>query len=366
VNVLIVDDSVVFRMAISAALKEIEWVSVAGAVSNGQLAVEALKKDSTISLVTLDLEMPVMDGIETIKKIREFNKTVPIIIFSSVSHHGAEKTLQALSLGANDFVTKQESGGAASIDSSLEMIRNSLLPKVHAFRNIVKPTEPIVETPKVVDKPNPVVSPANTLNKSSVEDFLRSMTIKPKLIIIGCSTGGPEALKTIFMNIKSKATVPMLLVQHMPPIFTEKLAQRLDEVCEPIKVSEAKAGDPVVAGTCLIAPGDYHMTYSETNVVRLNQEEKICFVRPAVDALVDSVAEKFNGKVLTFILTGMGADGAESCVRLANKGDYLAIQDEESAVVWGMAGALKDKVPGVSQFKLEEIAEIINNVFERV
>ncbi|PIQ61077.1 MAG: chemotaxis response regulator protein-glutamate methylesterase, partial [Bdellovibrio sp. CG12_big_fil_rev_8_21_14_0_65_39_13] len=211
-KVLVVDDSVVFRMAISQALSEVPGISNPKTVSNGQLAIQHLKNFPDTDLITLDLEMPVMDGIQTIKEIRKFNRKVIIIVFSSLSVKGAEKTLEALTSGANDFVTKQEAGGATSIDASLGMIRELLLPKVSAFSKRQN-SEPIAQ---------------ETL-KTKTEDLI-SMTIKPRLIVIGSSTGGPEALSTIFKGLNVRANIPILIVQHMPPIFTDKLAQMLNNL----------------------------------------------------------------------------------------------------------------------------------------
>ena len=348
-KVLVVDDSVVFRMAISQALTEVPGISNPKTVSNGQLAIQHLKNFPDTDLITLDLEMPVMDGIQTIKEIRKFNKKVIIIVFSSLSIKGAEKTLEALTSGANDFVTKQEAGGASSIDASLSMIRELLLPKVTAFSK-VQPTP---------DSAN------NVLPKTNIDSFV-SMTIKPRLIVIGSSTGGPEALSTIFKGISTKVNLPILIVQHMPPIFTEKLAQMLNNLTPHVEVKEAKVGDELTPGVALIAPGDFHMTLEKGGTIKLNQDPKVCFVRPAVNVLLDSVSRNFNEQLACFILTGMGDDGAEGCKKLPTSKTYHFVQSKETSVVWGMPGAAILAVPTAKIVHLNDISSILNNIFNRI
>lgn len=347
-NVLVVDDSVVFRMAISQALAEVPGVVNPKTVSNGQLAIQHLKNFPNTDLITLDLEMPVMDGIQTIKEIRKFNKKVIIIVFSSQSIKGAEKTLEALTSGANDFVTKQEAGGASSIDASLSMIRELLLPKVSAFSQ--------GQAEKTI---------VNEIQKPKV-DYLTTMTIKPRLILIGASTGGPEALSTIFKGISTKVSIPILVVQHMPPLFTEKLAQMLNNQTPHVEVREAKAGDEVVPGVALIAPGDFHMTLEKGGVIKLNQDPKVCFVRPSVNVLLESVSRHFSDQVACFILTGMGDDGAEGCKKLPQNKTYFFVQSKESSVVWGMPGAAIKAIPDAKIIPITEVSTILNNIFNRV
>lgn len=349
-KVLVIDDSAVFRMAISASLKASAEIGEVKTARNGEEGIDILKKDDSIELITLDLEMPVMDGITAIQEIRKFNQKVIIIVFSSLSREGAEKTLEALRLGANDFVTKQEVGGAYSVENSLEMISEVLIPKVKSF-----------------NKKGSTKEGANSNFEEGYNKLVGELAVRPRLLVIGSSTGGPEALGSLFSKITKKPNMPILLVQHMPAYFTERFAAHLDKLCPHISFKEAKSGDIPKAGDCLIAPGDYHMVFEADGKVSLNQDEKVCFVRPAVDVLFDSVTENFEKGVMAIVLTGMGSDGALSCKRMsAKKSPLLLVQDEESSVVWGMPGAVKEQLPDVVELNIEYIAKLINESFSRI
>ena len=371
-NILIVDDSVVFRMAIKQALDGLSGISVDASVSNGELAVKYIKDHPEIDLITLDMEMPVMNGMETIKAIREFNKKVMIIVFSSHTIKGAEKTLEALHLGANDFVTKEEASGA-TLDGSLAMIQENLLPKIEAFKKVnitAKGGETRTTPSPTINQPvsNESVIPQEIpqdVPKDTASQFVE-MQIKPKIILIGSSTGGPEALRAVFNGINVKASVPMLLVQHMPAMFTAKLAEMLDASTPHVKVKEAEDGEVVKAGVCYIAPGDYHMEINEEQKIILHQGEKVCFVRPSVNVLFDSVAKHFKSQTMSIVMTGMGDDGAEGVKSLKEISNYSFIQNEESSIVWGMPGAVHRTGVTTHILDLKEIPELINRVFNRV
>ena len=355
-KIMVVDDSIVFRSSITQALNDVQGYNVFKACSNGKIAVDFLKQNPDTDLVTLDMEMPVMDGLETIKEIRKFNKDVIIVVFSSVTKSGAEKTIDALAAGANDFVTKIE--GANTIDQSLEEIRKELVPKIEALKI------------KYQKKANPVASIApkkkDIVEEScNLEKVVSAMSIKPKLLLIGCSTGGPDALKTIFDAIDFKISIPVLIVQHMPPMFTQKLAELLNK--NPFnEITEAKLGDQIGAGKCLIAPGDYHMLLKKDGTIDLNQAEKVCFVRPAVNVLFESVANNYNEQVMTIILTGMGDAGTEGLKKLDAKNPYNFIQDESSSVVWGMPGSVSRSGINHHVLPLKKMSELIKLVSERI
>jgi two-component system chemotaxis response regulator CheB len=335
-------------MAIKQALTEIPEVEIVGALSNGQLAVDFLEKGAAVDLITLDMEMPILDGMETIKKVRKFNKRVAIIVFSSHTTKGAEKTIDALSLGANDFVTKEESGGAKSIDNSLAMIRENLFPKIVAFQKMVS----LREEP----------APREKSERARVEiDF----PIKPKLIVMTSSTGGPEALTKVFKNLKKGSNIPILLVQHMPPIFTAKLADMLSKISPGYTVLEAKGGEVPQPDHCYVAPGDYHMVLDSSGKLQLNQGEKVCFVRPAANCLFESVAQNFKQKVASFVLTGMGEDGAEGVEALSKQESYNFYQDQDSCTVWGMPAAVERSGLGKC-LELSHIPEVINYINSRI
>jgi two-component system chemotaxis response regulator CheB len=342
-KILVVDDSIVFRSAITQALQKVTGLNVFKSVVNGKLALDILRLHPDVDLITLDMEMPVMDGLETIKEIRKTNKDVTIIVFSSLTVKGAEKTIEALNAGADDFLAKPE---------GMDSMEGELVQKVLAFKDRKIKRSTIVERKVTTQAPLP------TLNND--------MPIKPKLILIGSSTGGPEALSTVFRSITEKVSVPMLLVQHMPPMFTEKLATALTKL-SPVEVREAKTGDVLVPGVCLIAPGDYHMTINKDGIISLNQKEKNCFVRPSVNVLLESVAENFNKQVLNIVLTGMGDDGAVGTKKISDKGAYTFIQDKESCIVWGMPGAVHKAIGDQARIiPLGQIGALINTVSKRV
>lgn len=345
-KVLVVDDSVVFRTAIKTALQESEDVTEVKPASNGKIAVDFLKQGH-FDAMTLDLEMPVMDGVDTIKAVREFNKDIPIIIFSAQNINSANKTLKALEMGANDFVQKIE---GSDLTENLKMIQSELIPKFKAFIDKIKRNQEVKRTAS-----SAVVKPM----------FDTAETTKPNLICIGSSTGGPDTLKQIFEALKPGITTPMLLVQHMPPIFTTQFAKALDTISS-VSVSEAKDGDILKPGHCYLAPGDYHMTLENedgTYTIRLNQNDKVCFVRPAVDVTFDSVAANFQGKVASFILTGMGSDGANGCqtLKAVEKGPVF-IQEEQSCVVFGMPKAVYDLGIYDDMADIQGIARILNDL----
>ncbi len=339
-KVLIVDDSIVFRSAIANVVNEVPGMEVVKSVPNGKLGVESLMYNKEINIVILDLEMPIMDGLQAIQEIRKFNKEVVIIVFSSLTSLGAEKTIQALNYGANDFVTKPDGTSSAG---GIDTIKGELIQKIISFKSRVVKNQ---------ENAQKVVAPTSS---SAHVNFDRK-----DLILIGCSTGGPEALTKIFRTITNPIKASILIVQHMPPMFTAKLAEMLDKIC-PINVREAQDGMILKANTCYIAPGDYHMTI-ENKTIRLNQSEKISFVRPSVDVLFSSLARNSNHKMAALILTGMGEDGAQGAKLLKQNGVDVYVQDKLSSVVWGMPGAVYNNVPGAGVLNLDDISGAISKM----
>lgn len=318
VQVLIVDDSVVMRLMLTEALSEQPGIEVAGTASNGKLAIqrcEQLKPD----IVTLDLEMPEMDGMTAITRLREIRPDIRILICSSLSRRGAEITLEALRLGAHDYITKPSTGLSAA--ENVDLLRHDLLPRIRQF------------------------FPSGERQQKS---HVAPPSLKPKwpglktaaILAIGVSTGGPTALAEIIPQFPAGFPLPVVIVQHMPPSFTASLADRLQRISA-IEVSEAKDGDPVLPGKALIAPGGFHMKlvkHGEKILASLNTDPPENSCRPAVDVLFRSVAELYPGKALGAILTGMGSDGAKGLLAMKQAGAYVVAQDEKSCVVWGMPG----------------------------
>lgn len=338
-KVLIVDDSVLFRTGISKALEGDPDIEVVGTAANGKIALEKIKQLSP-EVVILDLEMPEMDGVTTIREIRKNKWDISILVFSDHSEVGARKTFEALSSGADDFLPKSI---VSSEEDSVSAIRKELLPKIKQFlgRFLKK-------------KSQTVLQPARKIQVAT----------RPDLVLIGCSTGGPDALRFIFERLKEYKGPPILIVQHMPPMFTKQLATVLNRVSG-LAIKEAEEGDVIEAGKCYIAPGDFHMCIKKASVgysLTLNKNEKVKSVRPAVDVLFQSVSEVYKGKVIAFILTGMGEDGLDGCRKLKQSHNpQVIIQDQNSSVVWGMPGAIYANSLQSEVCNLEEIASAILN-----
>ncbi len=352
-DVIITDDSLMFRSAISSALSEVDGLNIIEKFSDGRKLVDYFQRGGRADIVILDLEMPVLNGIEALVEIRKLDKDVKIIMFSSVTVKGAEKTLEALRLGADDFVPKVE--GSGGLNESLKQIADELVPKILALGG--SPKRAAISTAS-----SSKVESRSTVNSNYV--YLDDKTLRPDLLCIGSSTGGPDALLKVFSHIKNIPSFPILLVQHMPPIFTAKLAASLNEKAA-LEVVEAKEGDVLRNGVCYVAPGDFHMRIKRVKseyVITLDQGEKVCHVRPSVDVMLDSVTECFSGKVATLIMTGMGSDGANGCEKQKKITDNIYIQDEESSVVWGMPGAVFRKNIGAKIIPLKDIGPFLNMI----
>jgi two-component system chemotaxis response regulator CheB len=355
IRVLIVDDAVVVRKVVTDTLASDPEIEVVGVAPNGRIGLEKfthLRPD----VVILDIEMPEMDGITTLREIRKIDRRVPVVMFSTLTERGAAATLEALSAGASDYVTKPTNSG--SIAGATDQLRADLVPKVKMLARRHQPgsgahpspgSGPSDAPPAAVARRNafrgapPSVSARPTPSPTSGGVVLARRTTPPgrvDCVTIGVSTGGPNALAELLPALPARLGVPILLVQHMPATFTRLLAERLDRVCA-LKVVEAVAGMPVRADEVYIAPGDFHMVVRRTGVttvIELNQQAPENSCRPSVDVLFRSVADVYGGNSLGIILTGMGSDGLHGAEVLAAKGAAILAQDEESSVVWGMPG----------------------------
>ena len=361
ISVLVVDDSVVVRRLIVDALSDDPGIQVVGTASNGRIAlqkIDELKPD----VMTLDIEMPVLDGIGTLKELRPKHKRLPVIMFSTLTANGASATLEALAAGATDYVTKPANVG--SVRESIQSVREQLIPRIYALapkqqrpgaappRPGTPPARPGALPPPgrpgapLAGRP-PLATPAGPPAPAGARQPGRPAKGKTPgqrvdVIAVGCSTGGPDALAKVVQGFPKDLPVPVVVVQHMPPIFTKMFADRLDRASA-VKVVEATADVPLAAGTVYIAPGDKHLEVVRkgTSVVTKLHEgppENSC--RPAVDPLFRSVASVFGAHALTVVLTGMGQDGKKGCEVLAKVGSEIVVQDEETSVVWGMPGAV--------------------------
>ncbi len=323
IRVLIVDDSSVVRRLIEQALSADPEVEVCGRARNGQEALE-LARSLQPDLLTLDVEMPVMDGLTALKELRREWPRLPVIMFSTLTLRGGTATIEALSHGANDYVTKPEK--VADPQEAVRVVRGELLPRIKQLCASRRSSRNPASAP-----PAPVPRRVATRSNAPV-----------RLLVIGVSTGGPEALMRLFSALPGDLPVPVAIVQHMPPMFTGILAERLNSKVA-MTVREAKEGEVLLPGEALIAPGNRHMELQEAKgrlQIRLTDDPPENSCRPAVDVLFRSAARTVGGGCLALMLTGMGQDGARGAETLVREGGRLLAQDEESSVVWGMPGAV--------------------------
>jgi two-component system chemotaxis response regulator CheB len=347
-RVLVVDDAAVIRRVISDEIANDPDLEVAGTAANGKIALAKLSQVNP-DIVILDIEMPEMDGLETLKELRKVYRRLPVIMFSSLTERGATETLDALALGATGYFTKPTSSG---LDASIAVIRSQLIPQIKAICSPRKPTHPA-----------PAVKPAGSLAAPSIA------TKRPiggvDILAIGASTGGPNALAEIFPQLPGDFPVPIVIVQHMPPMFTKLLAERLSAQ-SPVKVHEGISGTVLQPGHAYVAPGDYHMQVVRDGVqVRLflHQDPPENSCRPAVDPLFRSVAKTFGRNSLAVVLTGMGQDGLRGCEVLREAGAQIVAQDEATSVVWGMPGAVA--TAGLAD-RLLPLSMIASEIIQRV
>jgi two-component system chemotaxis response regulator CheB len=326
IRVLVVDDAAVFRRLVAQELSADAAIEVVGTAANGRIALARLPQLNP-DLVILDVEMPELDGLATLREIRRTHPRLPVIMFSALTERGAAATLDALALGATDYFAKP--AGAGGLDGSLQVIREELIPEIKALCG--RAAAPAV-----------TVAPAVPAGRGAG---------RVEVVAVGTSTGGPNALADLFAGLPADLPVPVVVVQHMPPMFTRLLAERLSAQSG-LRVEEGRAGGVLRPGHAWIAPGGYHMAVArdgvETRVV-LNQDPPENSCRPAADVLFRSVARAFGPGALAVVLTGMGQDGLRGCEAVREAGGQVIAQDEATSVVWGMPGfvaraGLADKV----------------------
>ncbi len=331
IRVMIVDDSVVIRRLVTHALEQDPNIEVVGTASNGDIGLQRIPQFNP-DVITLDIEMPDMDGMEMLRRIRREYPQMRVIMFSTLTERGAAITLEALSLGADDYVAKVSNEG--SLDRSMARLREEMIPKIKQFFH---PPQQVRVPGDQMGASAPITNVARLSRPVS-----QSKMVRPKVVVIGVSTGGPTALGAIMPKLPAGFPLPILIVQHMPPLFTRLLAERLNSTCQ-LPVEEATHGGMVQPGKILIAPGDFHMKLaSNEDCVRvsLDQSPRQNSCRPAVDALFASTGEVYGGAALAVILTGMGQDGLHGAEILKAQGASILAQDEASSVVWGMPGAV--------------------------
>jgi two-component system chemotaxis response regulator CheB len=324
IRVFLVDDASTVRRLVANALNRDPALAVVGTAADGQVALSRLPELQP-DVVLLDLEMPVMDGLQTLVALRKTHPRLPVIMFSRFTQRGVEATVHALTLGADDYVPKPGDG----LDMS-QCIEQLLIPKIKLLARRVG---------------SPAKAGTPTVGVPAFANEQARATARPQrveLVVIGASTGGPNALAAIFPTFPPDWSIPLVIVQHMPPDFTARLAERLAEKSR-LRVREGVAGEVVSAAQAWVAPGGHHLLVKrEGHAVRLalNQEPPVNSCRPSVDVLFRSAAEVYGPTVLAVILTGMGQDGLRGCECVRTAGGQVLAQDEASSVVWSMPGAV--------------------------
>lgn len=351
ITVLVVDDSVVMRRLVSDILTGDPGIEVVGTAANGKVALAKIPQLNP-DVVTLDIEMPVMDGLETLTALRALYPKLPVIMFSTLTGRGASATLDALERGASDYVSKPANVG--SVSASMDTVRAELIPKIKALAARAR---------VVLDRAAAPVAAARPVNLLPA----RRPAGRVDVVAIGVSTGGPDALTTLVSALPRDFPVPIVVVQHMPPVFTALFAKRLDTKSQ-VTVSEARAGARLEPGTVLIAPGDFHLRLRSDAlgvVAQLDQGTPENYCRPAVDVLFRSASEVFGASVLAVVLTGMGSDGTKGAARIVEAGGSVIVQDAATSVVWGMPGAVVGAGLAAEVLPLLEMARAIQTRVSR-
>ncbi|WP_046530136.1 MULTISPECIES: protein-glutamate methylesterase/protein-glutamine glutaminase [Cellulomonas] len=356
-RVLVVDDSVVIRRLVTDALSREPAIDVVGVAANGRIA-QAKVAQLAPDVITMDVEMPEMDGIEAVRALRASGHTQPIIMFSTLTERGAHATLDALAAGATDYVTKPANVG--SVQQSLDQVAHELVPRILALSAARRgPAARAASARPAGGAPAPAAAPPRVRLASAPAP-------RPvRLVVLGSSTGGPEALSRLITALPA-LPVPVAVVQHMPPVFTRQLAQRLDRL-GPWTVAEAAAGETLRPGHVYVAPGDHHLEVRRAGgalVTALTQAPPENFCRPAVDVLFRSAVAAVGGDLLGVVLTGMGADGRAGAERIVGAGGTVVVQDEPSSVVWGMPGAVATAGWAHRVVPLAEMAQAVARTVE--
>lgn len=356
IRVLIVDDSAVIRGLISKSLEQEPGIVVAGTAMNGERALSWMASNP-VDVVILDVEMPVMDGLTALQKIQKDFPAIPVIMASGLTSKGAETTVKALSLGAVGCVAKPQTASAAE---SIRVLARELVMMIKAV-GPKNSSSPALTRPGTTNHTSHQAQ-APKLNSSGHSVFTKNIKFfkQPEVLVIGTSTGGPKALAELLPQIPVDFPIPILIVQHMPPGFTEILAQHIQKDSGRTCV-EAKHNEPLESHKTYVAPGGSHLLIGELNgqkVTLINQDPPEHFCRPSVNPLFRSAAEHFGNSTLAVMLTGMGEDGIEGSHDIARAGGTIIAQDEASSVVWGMPAAvacagIADKVLPLSEIAAE-------------
>ena len=336
IRVMIVDDSAIVRGLITRMLQADPGVEVVASVNNGDIAVKTLSRDK-VDVIILDIEMPVMDGLTALPLLLKIDPKVKVLIASTLTAHNADISLRALRAGATDYIPKPTT---REISSGADFRRDLLL-KVRALGKSQRPGAGQARGPAPA-KPVAHVSGVPTVATGATVPLRKPGVQSADILAVGSSTGGPQALFKFLVGIKPTINIPILITQHMPPMFTTMLAEHITRMTEWLAL-EAEDGEVVKAGRIYVAPGGFHMLVEvkgTEKILRLSKGEPENFCRPAVDPMLRSVAKAYGGHTLVVMLTGMGYDGNKGSRVIVEAGGTIVAQDEATSVVWGMPGAV--------------------------
>ena len=370
IKVLVVDDSSFFRRRVSEIINASPALEVIATANNGQEAIDMVIKHKP-DVVTMDVEMPVMDGITAVQKIMASNP-VPILMFSSLTHQGASATLDALEAGACDFLPKKFEDIARDKQEAIALLQQRIeMIASRRVRKVAEKIEPVAKTttPSVTTTARPALSALKNVNDRNAAAATPTPTVPVSkrsrasgksydVLAIGTSTGGPVALQTILTKLPRNFKLPIVLVQHMPGTFTKAFAERLNGNCQ-ISVKEAEDGDVLKAGCAYLAPGGKQMMVGPNGKIKIVDGSEALNYKPSVDITFASLSKSYSNKVLAIILTGMGADGRDGSRMLKEKGSEIWAQDEASCVVYGMPQAVAKAGIATESIPLDEVSKRI-------
>ncbi|WP_417317146.1 protein-glutamate methylesterase/protein-glutamine glutaminase [Emcibacter sp.] len=356
---MVVDDSAVVRGLVAKWLGDDPAVEVVATASNGDMALKNLASADP-EIVVLDIEMPVMDGLTALPKILEHSNEIQVLMSSTLTTRNAEISMRALSMGAADYVSKPESTREVTTSLSFQQELVGKVVNLAAARRLQSGGKVFKggKASTLNEDILPQVSSRGVISKRKMSSAM------PKIIGVGSSTGGPQALLKFLNSMKDELRLPVLVTQHMPPAFTNILAEHLGRATG-LPCKQAEDGDVIQTGHVYVAPGDYHMIVENRDgqkVIRINQDDPENFCRPAVDPLFRSLAKLFGSATLGVVLTGMGHDGLKGAQEIVNAGGTVIAQDEATSIVWGMPGAVSQAGLCSAVLPLDEIGEKVIDI----
>ena len=357
VKVIVVDDSAFMRKMISDMVESRRNYKVVAKFKNGKELIENVDKYNP-DIITLDIEMPVLGGIDTLKKLKYSSKKYPVIMLSNRTSKDSIHTIECLELGAIDFIQKP-----GSMVTDINQIKDELLLKIEATVN-EKNKRKITSNPVKINS----TKSGNRLNSTQIRNnyekanYSKSFSSnKIDAVVIGASTGGPKALQKVLPAIENDINIPVFVVQHMPKGFTKAFAERMDKLSK-LKVKEATDNMKICENTIYIAPGGYHMKIYDKDTIKLSTEPPIWGVRPAVDKLFDSAVKVYNGNLLSVVLTGMGRDGAEGTIHVKDAGGVTISEHESTCTIYGMPKVAFETGKVDMVLKIDDIGKNITEI----